>query len=263
MIRRPALSTLAVLLAFVSVPLLSGCGEAEAPGGTVPAAQADPAKGGQLYDKFWSVSTAPEPTTTHPLWSARPDPEANTRTGSTTWRCKECHGWDYKGVEGAYAKGSHRTGFPGIFGSTLDREAILTSLAEKHGYRAAGRSEAHLEALADFVQKDLVDTATLIDGQGAFRGDATRGKALYAAGLGGNKSCTTCHGGTGLKAPKGAPEDYEAFVGAVANENPWEFLHKVRFGHPGSKMPAAVRGTATTKDVADLGAFAQTLPKTK
>ena len=27
-------------------------------------------------------------------------------SGSDTWRCKECHGWDYMGVDGAYAGGS-------------------------------------------------------------------------------------------------------------------------------------------------------------
>ena len=27
-----------------------------------------------------------------------------------TWRCKECHGWDYRGAPGAYSIGSDFTG---------------------------------------------------------------------------------------------------------------------------------------------------------
>ena len=41
---------------------------------------------------------------------------------------------------------------------------------------------------------------------------------------------------------------------AIANDNPWEFQHKVRFGQPGSTMPVAISGGATNQDVADLGA---------
>ena len=48
----------------------------------------------------------PAPSGDHPMWARRPDAEANSRSGADTWRCKECHGWDYKGKDGAYAKGS-------------------------------------------------------------------------------------------------------------------------------------------------------------
>ncbi|MDK1024073.1 MAG: hypothetical protein QGD92_07565 [Gammaproteobacteria bacterium] len=30
--------------------------------------------------------------------------------------CKECHAWDYRGVEGAYGSGEHYTGIKGIQG---------------------------------------------------------------------------------------------------------------------------------------------------
>ena len=57
-------------------------------------------RGGQLYDKWWEVIEAEEPKTTHPAYPAKGE-----KKGSATWRCKECHGWDYKGVDGAYGKG--------------------------------------------------------------------------------------------------------------------------------------------------------------
>ncbi len=218
-------------------------------------------QGGLLYDKFWKVSQAAEPTTTHPLWVKRPDAATNTRTGSTTWRCKECHGWDYKGVDGAYAKGSHRTGFAGVFGSRMSAADMRTSIAETHGYKDAGLSDLEIESLVLFVRSGLADTAAYIDEQGAFRGEAERGKRLYERGLGGGKACAECHGLDGLKAPKASNADYDDFVGKIANENPWEFLHKVRFGQPGTPMPSAVTAKAPVKDILDVCAYSQTLPK--
>ena len=238
-------------------------GEAPDDGGAAPAVEASVARGGMLYDKFWVVSEAPRPRTTHPLWEQRPDKASNKRTGATTWRCKECHGWDYKGVDGAYATGSHKTGFPGVLGTKLDQEAIIASLAHAHGYKDAGLTDVDLKSLAMFVTSGLLDTAEHIDEKGAFKGDAERGEALYMKGLGGNKSCLTCHGRQGLKVPKGAPPDYEEYVGKIANKNPWEFLHKVRFSHPGSKMPAAHGTRATMQDIVDVSAFSQTLPTSK
>lgn len=249
------------LVLSIALGLFVGCGNDETPSGeqTGPSV----AKGGLLYDAFWKVSAAAEPADTHPLWATRPDTESNKRTGSTTWRCKECHGWDYKGVEGAYAKGSHRTGFPGVFGTKLTKAEIVTSLVETHGYRAAGLTEEALESLALFVRTGLANSAKWIDESGAFRGDAGRGKTLFMKGLGTKKSCKKCHGADGLKAPKRTNPDYDDFVGKVASKNPWELLHKVRFGQPGTKMPAAVRGGASMQDIIDLSAYAQTLPKEK
>ncbi|MDF1699759.1 MAG: c-type cytochrome [Planctomycetota bacterium] len=257
---------LALLLALAFV-LLAACGNPETPakpeGDEAKPVVASAVRGGALYDKFWKVADAPEPKETHPLWAQRPDTTSNARTGSTTWRCKACHGWDYKGAAGAYATGSHKTGFAGVLASKLGAAELLTSLAETHGYRAAGLSDIDLQSLALFLREGLVDTAASIDGQGAFQGDVARGKTLYMQGVGGKKSCKGCHGLDGLKPPQGAAANYDDFVGKVATKNPWEFLHKVRFGQPGSKMPAAHGSSASAQDLADLGAFAQTLPTSK
>ncbi len=69
------------------------------------------ARGGQLYDKWWAVIEAEPPKETHPAY-----PAAGKKKGASTWRCKECHGWDYKGKDGAYAKGSHATGIEVVRG---------------------------------------------------------------------------------------------------------------------------------------------------
>ena len=136
------------VVAFALCPLLGGCpvmpppdgddGDGNGDDGDGPPQgflDADAARGGALYDKWWKVAgvTATEPTGDHPLWASRPDMQSNTRIGSVTWRCKECHGWDYKGVDGAYSSGSHRTGFAGIFGTTQSSQGAFDLIKTDHG----------------------------------------------------------------------------------------------------------------------------------
>ena len=45
------------------------------------------------------------------------------RAGADTWRCKECHGWDYAGKDGAYGSGDHRTGIVGVLGTAMTPSA--------------------------------------------------------------------------------------------------------------------------------------------
>ncbi len=217
---------------------------------------ADAARGGSLYDKWWSVLGVDAPTEDHARWATRPDTESNTRTGSDTWRCKECHGWDYKGVDGAYASGSHRTGIAGIFGTTGTAQETFDNIKTGHGFGDAGLADADIWDLAKFVLEGQVDTDDVIDADGAFTGDATNGETLYGAGLAGGLACSICHGADGKTLDFGTG----VFVGTLALDNPWEFLHKVRFGHPGTGMPSSVADGATTDDASDVSAYSQTLP---
>jgi len=213
-----------------------------------------------MYDKWWAVTGASMPTIEHPLWASRPDTISNTRTGADTWRCKECHGWDYKGVDGAYAGGSHRTGITGILGTTKTAQEVFDLLKDGHGYGAAGLADADIQDLATFVTEGLIDTDNILDATGAFIGDAATGQTLYDSGIGTNIGCGACHGQLGLNPPPGHPE-FDAYPGMLSNENPWEFQHKVQFGHPGTAMPSSFAGGGTILDVADLGAYSQTLPQ--
>ena len=65
-------------------------------------------RGAQLYDKWFAVLSVEPPGEDMPIWGRQ---TTNTRSGPDTWRCVECHGWDYWGAQGAYASGSHQTGF--------------------------------------------------------------------------------------------------------------------------------------------------------
>ncbi len=51
-------------------------------------------------------------------------------------------------------------------------------------------------------------------------------------------------------------------MGTIATGNPQEFLHKVRFGQPGSEpaMPATADLGWSVQDAVDVLAYAQTLP---
>lgn len=221
---------------------------------------ADVARGGAMYDNWWAVTGADKPTTDHPLWALRPDTTSNTRTGADTWRCKECHGWDYKGVDGVYGSGSHRTGIAGIFGTAKTAQEVFDLIKTDHEYGASGLSDAHIWDLTRFVLEGQIDTDGIIDGAGSFTGNIQTGQTLYDSGIGTNLACAVCHGPYGLTPPPGHP-DFDEYVGLLSNENPWEFQHKVRFGQPGTAMPSAVAGGGTTQDAADLGAYAQTLPQ--
>ena len=210
--------------------------------------------GGQLYDKWWTVVGTDAPEGDQALWSGQ---TTNARSGADTWRCKECHGWDYKGADGAYGSGSHETGFGGILsaGSLSDQELInwLTGEANPDHNFSAALQDDHVAALVAFIQEGIEDTALYIQADKTASGDAAEGKALF------DSTCAACHGADG-KALNFGDEDEPAYVGTIALDNPWEFVHKVRFGQPGTAMPAAVDRGWTQDDVANLLAYSQTLP---
>ena len=69
-----------------------------------------------------------------------------------------------------------------------------------------------------------------------------------------------CHGGPGTMINLGDAQKPE-FVGTVANKNPWEFIHKVRAGQPGTKMLSGIINKLSDKNILDLLAYVRTLPK--
>lgn len=217
-------------------------------------------RGGLLYDAWWSAAGLSQPTGDHPLWASRPDTTSNTRTGTDTWRCKECHGWDYKGVNGAYGTGSHRTGVMGILGTAKSAQEVFDLIKGQHGFGNTGLTDSDIWDLTKFVKQGVLNTDDLIDASTkTFRGTAATGQTLYTASFSGNIACSACHGSNGQQINFANDPDKE-FVGTIAASNPWEFQHKVRFGQPGSSMPSLLSAGGTSQNVADLGAYCQSLP---
>ncbi len=218
------------------------------------------ARGGLLYDAWWKVVPgAKEPKDNHPLWASQ---TTNKRKGSVSWRCKECHGWDYTGKDGAYGSGSHKTGFPGVWNAAQKKSvdelaAILKGSANpQHNFSSLLRPQ-DVADLANFLKGGLVDVKKYVDykSKKPIGGDIERGKAPYAL-------CGACHGPDGKKLNFGTDKAPE-YVGTIAKENPQEFLHKIRLGQPGSQpaMPGALVLGWDMKQVVDLLAYTQTLPE--
>ncbi len=207
------------------------------------------ARGGQYYDKWWAVIDADEPEGTNPAY-----PVSGKREGSTTWRCKECHGWDYKGKDGAYGSGSHFTGIKGIDGMAgADLAAVAAAIrAVPHDNFAGTLSSRAIDRLALFVSQGQFDMSVHIDpASKAAKGDPSRGARFFQT------VCANCHGFDGKELNFGSADDPE-YVGTVAKDNPWETLHKIRFGQPGQVMPALV--VLDIQDAVDILAYSQTLP---
>ncbi len=114
--------------------------------------------------------------------------------------------------------------------------------------------DSSINDLALFLKDGTVDVAPFIDeNKAAVGGDNANGEVLYAS------TCAVCHGDDGRDVNFGDDEEPE-YVATIAIDNPWEFIHKVRAGQPGTRMSSAIDLGWSIQDVVDLLSFAQTLP---
>ncbi len=201
------------------------------------------ARGGRLYDKYFAENKTAKPTADHPSYI-----KDGKYGKENSWRCKECHGWDYKGKDGAYAKGGHATGIKGINGAAgKDPAAIAAVLRDKaHGYTEAQLSAKDASDLALFVSKGQPDLAKYLDASNKSKGDGAKGEAYF------NTLCAGCHGVDGKKVKDGPA------LGSVA-DNGAEMMHKLLNGHPGEAMPAM--RALNHQYSADIAAHLTKLPK--
>jgi len=201
------------------------------------------ARGGRLYDKFFGENKGAKPTADHPSYI-----KDGKYGKENSWRCKECHGWDYKGKDGAYAKGSHATGIKGIAGAAgKDPAAIAAALRDKtHGYTEAQLNAKDAGDLALFVSKGQGNLAKYLDATNKAKGDGAKGEGYF------NTLCAGCHGVDGKKIKDGPA------LGSVA-DNGAEMMHKILNGQPGEAMPAL---RAVDHQIsADIAVHLTTLPK--
>jgi thiosulfate dehydrogenase len=204
--------------------------------------------GGILYDN-WPKELGVKIDKTHPAY-----PPAGKKKGETTWRCKECHGWDYKGRVGIYSKGDNYTGIKGIRdNANQNPEEIIKILkSDTHAFGDM-LPERALKSLALFVSLGQIDMDPYIDRATKKPvGDPISGGRIYLT------TCLKCHGEDGKKI-NFKDEKTPEYIGTVAKKNPWEALHKVRFGHPEAQMPAMV--FLGLREQLDLLSFCQTLPE--
>ena len=201
------------------------------------------ARGGRLYDKWFVENNSPAPATRHPAY-----PASGTQAPADTWRCKECHGWDYRGHEGTYAKGSHFTGIKGIgaAGGRPPQEIIALLRGPLHRYGPRMLTEHDVQDLANFVSKGQLDYRPYLDERNRLKGNVLRGKSYY--GL----LCVECHGEEGSKARHGTR------LGEL-HDNGAEILHKLMNGQPGEDMRSL--RVIPHRIAVDIGTYVQTLPR--
>jgi mono/diheme cytochrome c family protein len=243
------------ILVLALVILLIGVGSVNARKTQAPAD--DLAAGGQLYDKWYAVLGVSAPAGNMPIWERQ---TSNTRSGPDTWRCSECHGWDYKGSEGAYGSGSHATGFPNVLklAAQMPAEEIVAHLKgskdPSHDF-SKYLDDASLNQLAKFLKEGVTDDSSAIDAVTlkVKAGDLAHGKQLFTG------VCAQCHGADG-KSIVFRTEGVNEYLGSVANRDPYRFLHRTRFGVAGTEMPVGNDLGWKPADGVDVLAYAQTLP---
>ncbi|MFZ5693667.1 MAG: c-type cytochrome [Pseudomonadota bacterium] len=207
------------------------------------------AAGGRIYDNWWDALDRKKPEGTHPAY-----PNTGKRTGANTWRCVECHGWDYNGKDGLYGSGERYTGIKGIRRAAgRDLKSIMALLrGQPHNYTQEMIKDEELRRVAIFVSRGQDNPDRFINVRtGKVKGDAQRGAALFQT------MCAACHGFDGRALNWGTAEA-PAFIGTEANKFPQEVLHKIRNSHPGAAM---INFRAfPLEDAINVLAYAQTLP---
>src|SRR3970282_816150 len=140
-------------------------------------------RGGVLYGKWYGVLGTKPPKETHPAY-----PKAAKQKGATTWRCKECHGWEYKGASGVYGKGGRYTGIMGIRNMTHASEKAIVATLKNKTHRLGGLiPDKDLQALAHFVAHGQIDVDAYIDRPTKkVKGDPARGERIYQT------TCSRC-----------------------------------------------------------------------
>jgi thiosulfate dehydrogenase len=225
-------------------------------------AAADGIRGGRLYDKFWESDAG---------WDQN-DPNLNTFSSfSNFFRCKQCHGWDLLGSQGAYISRAPRTSRPNV--SDLDLKQMVAGMTPQQLFNGiksqTGRrpissdlstydpatnptvgdqmpdyseimTDTDIWDLVKFLKYYAYDTdlfydsatsGTYPDGSMSFTNIGTDGDAAAGAGVYAS-TCASCHGADGRL----IIVDGEFSVGSYMRAKPNEAHHKFRYGVLGTAM---------------------------
>lgn len=227
----------------------------------ITAETSDTQIGGRLYDKFYSEATFTgtfDPATdkiTDNAGTEVPNPRI-VGGESHNYRCKECHGYDYKGALGF--NGPDRADRTRAFlassdllaaTTTLTRDQIIDKIAlggtgDNMPMYGAIMSAANIAAIADHLVQlragtkagpddvlELLATTNTNSG-GKFHAVKTGGDTTNGDTLIGNK-CAACHGANGTQEPL---DGGEYSLGSMVRAMPAEGYHKALNGNPGTYM---------------------------
>lgn len=237
---------------------------------------ADGIRGGKLYDKFWATETG---------WNQSDPNLAAYNAKADFYRCKQCHGWDLKGSQGAYISRSPNANRPNVsplnlltiaagktpqelfnaLKSSAGRRSVPTDLStydpntnsttgDKMPDYGSVFTDAQIWDLVKFLKEEAIDVNFLYESQTT--GTYPTGSIAYSNigrdGVAANgdvtytAKCMGCHGIDG----KLILVDGGAFsVGSFMRSKPHEAQHKIKFGQLGSSMGSLVTDNDDMKDL--------------
>lgn len=228
---------------------------------------ADGINGGQLYDKFWSAETG---------FNQADANLATFKSKSDFFRCKQCHGWDLLGTQGAYINRAPKTSRPNVSSVNLLQVSATKTTSElfsliKNGVNPAIRrlptadlstydpgtnnvvgdempnygkilTDAQIWDIVKFLKTEAIDVKSLYDF--TLTGVYPTGSIAYSnIGKDGNAAAgdavytNKCASCHGTDG-KQIPVDgsTDLFVGKFMRTKPNESQHKLKFGQLGTAM---------------------------
>jgi len=228
-------------------------------------------RGGLLYDKWWtprngSIRTAPPVTSVvHLAWPKSINSDIDS---TSTWRCAICHGWDYIGAEGVYSDPNtlNFSGISGIVQASPNSPAKLIDPGLIYEFIHSGQtasgiphqfglyiSVADIYALTRFITtiqnqalNNLSPSSVIELASKKVIGNQSKGFVQYHNLIENGGCDETCHGSDGQLINLKSLYGIDLFT--LANNDPWQVLHKIRFGQPGS-VPF-MQGLSPTQDQA-------------
>ncbi|MFK5857618.1 MAG: c-type cytochrome [Bacteroidota bacterium] len=222
---------------------------------------ADISIGGIMYDKFWSVESGFDQGNTH---------MTTFNASSNFFRCKQCHGWDGLGSNGAYISRAPSTTRPNVsslnlyeLAQTKTAQELFDGMKETANRRDISYdlssydpetnategdkmpnlnqflSDDQIWDMIKFMKEGMFDVSQLYDA--TYEGTYPTGSATFNnVGLNGDaangntyytSNCAGCHGGDGTTL-----EMEGKTLGEFVRSKPNEVQHKVHYGQLGSTM---------------------------
>lgn len=240
----------------------------------LPATQnlGDAIKGGKLYDDWFTVKgiipDAQNPYPVNTLWTELALPAM--ASNKDTWRCSNCHGWDYAGKlndagklvvvslllaaqpAGNLLYRSEEHLFTVISKGFMRKNSLSGALIQVHnfGNNTPPLGDQEIYDLVAFVKEAVVDVqgffssdpnSLLIHG-----GNRDNGKKLFQAS---GANCVSCHGVDG----KSGTINVNIYDLSILDLK--RAYHRIRVGIPGKEMPTTLEKNISPTDNRDIVSF--------
>ncbi|PKP09923.1 MAG: hypothetical protein CVU09_09855 [Bacteroidetes bacterium HGW-Bacteroidetes-4] len=264
-------------VALITATFFTSCNNDEEPDpNQIAFENASIANGGIMYDKFWSTESNFDQNNTN---------LATLNDKADFFRCKQCHGWDGLGSNGAYINRAPKTTRPNVSALNLYNLAqnktskeLFDAMKATNGRRDISYdlstydpatnytegdkmpnfgqllTDAQIWDIVKFMKEGMFDVTELYDA--TYTGEYPTGSfALSNIGKNGNEAngnnlytekCAACHGANGSDIDLGG----STAAGKFTRSKAYEVQHKVKYGQLGSSMKGEFN--MTLSEIKDL-----------